>query len=171
MRSVLKNKVLVTIIAILLLANIAMLVFFISGMRNPERGNSESRKPAHSTESFLQNKLGFSEQQITKFNQLKEEHHQKLTPLFEDLRITKDQFFLLTKDSLSGSSVDSAAVMIGEKQKTLDMQVFRTIRDVRNLCTPQQQLKFDSLLPKIAYKVVWHIRRGNPKEDSLKRPN
>ncbi len=154
MRSVLKNKVLVTIIAILLLANIAMLVFFISGMKNPEKENSESRKSGHSTISLLQNKIGFSEQQIIQFNQLKEEHRTKLNPHFEDLRITKDQFFLLVKDSLSDSYLDSAATLIGKKQQILDMQVFRTIRDIRKLCTPQQQITFDSLLPKIAYKML-----------------
>jgi len=168
MRSVLKNKVLVTIIAILLLANIAMLVFFISGMRKPERENAANKRP-HSTESFLQAKIGFSEQQLTQFNQLKEEHHEKLSPFFEDLRLTKDQFFLLVKDSLSDSRVDSAAALIGEKQKILDLQVFKTIREVRSLCNPQQQLKFDSLLPKIAYKMAGHIRKSNLKEDSLKK--
>ena len=169
MRSVLKNKVLVTVIAILLLANIAMLVFFISGMRKPDKENPEARKTGHSTVSFLQSKIGFSDHQVNQFNQLKEDHHNKLNPFFEDLRLTKDNFFTLAKDSLSASYIDSVATLIGQKQKILDLQVFQTIREVRSLCTPQQLVTFDSLLPKIAYKVVGHIRKGNPKEDSLKR--
>jgi len=171
MRSVLKNKVLVSIIGILLLANIAMLVFFITGMKKPEKENSQGNRSGHSTVSFLQNKIGFTTQQINQFNELKEEHRLKLNPLFEDLRITKDDFFLLVKDSLTDFRVDSVASLIGEKQKTLDIQVFGTVRDIRKLCTPQQQLKFDSLLPKIAYKIIGHIRRGNPQQDSLKRTN
>jgi hypothetical protein len=171
MRSVLKNKVLVTIIAILLLSNIALLVFFISGMKKPDRENQAEQKASHSTESFLQTRIGFTEQQITQFNKLREEHHQKLNPLFEDLRKTKDQFFISVKDSLSDSYIDSLSVLIGEKQKNLDRQVFRTIQEVRSICSPQQQIKFDSLLPKIAYKMAGHIRKANPKEDSLKRSN
>ncbi|MBC7827715.1 MAG: hypothetical protein H7122_08220 [Chitinophagaceae bacterium] len=171
MRSVLKNKVLVTIIAILLMANIAMLVFFISGMRKPEGDNSANKKPGHTTESFLRTRVGFTEQQLVEFNKLKEEHYRKLNPLFEDLRLTKDQFFILIKDSISDSHADSFATVIGEKQKNLDLQVFRTVREVRGLCNKQQQIKFDSLLPKIAYKVVGHIRKGNPKEEGLKKPN
>lgn len=171
MRSVLKNKVLVTIIGILLLANIAMLVFFISGAKKPERENQADQKTGRTMESFLQSKIGFSQQQINQFNQLKDEHHQRLYPLFEDLRITKDQFFIQVKDSLSDSYVDSLALRIGEKQKNLDRQVFRTIREVRSVCTPQQQITFDSLLPKIAYKMAFHIRKGNLKEDSLKKRN
>jgi hypothetical protein len=51
------------------------------------------------------------------------------------------------------------------------MQVFHTIEEVRNICTPEQQTKFDSLLPKIAYKMAGHIRKGNTKEDNLKKPH
>ena len=170
MRNVLRNKVLVSIIGILLLANIALLVFFISGMKKPDLERPGQQKPAYSTESFLQTKIGFTDQQITLFNKLKEEHHQKLFPLFEDLRKTKDQFFVMVKDSQSTSYIDSMAVEIGEKQRTLDRNVFETIREVRNICTPQQQVAFDSLLPKIAYKMAGHIRKGDPKENAQKRP-
>src|SRR5688572_29680319 len=98
MRSVLKNKVLVSVIAILLLANIAMLVFFISGMKKPERENRPDPRTGHSTESFLQSRIGFTDQQINQFNKLKAEHHQKLVPLFDDVRKTKEQFFLMVKE-------------------------------------------------------------------------
>ncbi|HKH61491.1 MAG TPA: hypothetical protein VKA49_11705 [Flavitalea sp.] len=172
MRNVLKNKVLVSIIGILLLANIAMLVFFIIGMKKPDRENhGEQRLPPHATESFLQTKVGFTDQQIEQFNKLKEVHHAKLFPLFEDLRKTKDQFFVMVKDSQPDSYIDSMANVIGEKQRTLDRTVFETIREVRNICTPQQQVGFDSLLPKIAYKMAGHIRKGSPKEEGLKKTN
>ena len=169
MKSVLKNKVLVSVIGILLLANIALLVFLVSGMKNPDRRHADVTTPSHSPVSFLQNKVGLTEQQVNQLDQLKEEHHQKLSPLFEDLRTTKDGFFLLIKDSASGPVIDSVATLIGEKQKTLDMQVFRTIQEVRKLCTPEQRVKFDSLLPKIAYKMAGHIKKGNTREDSLKK--
>jgi Spy/CpxP family protein refolding chaperone len=119
----------------------------------------------------LQTKVGFTDQQIEQFNKLKEAHHDKLFPLFEEVRKTKDQFFLLVKDSPSDAYLDSMAKVIGEKQRALDRNVFETIREVRNICTPQQQAAFDTLLPKIAYKVAGHIRKGDPKKDDLKRPN
>lgn len=144
MRSILKNRVLVTIIAILLMANIAMLVFLISGMRKPEIAPVEKEKTDYSTVSFLQTKVGFDQNQVNQLKQLKEEHYLKINPLFEDMRKTKDQLFLLIKDSLSGERLDSLTTLIGDKQKNLDLQVFRMMREVRNLCTPQQLLKFDS---------------------------
>jgi Spy/CpxP family protein refolding chaperone len=171
MRSVLKNKALVTIIGILLLANIGMLVFLVSAMKKPDRGHPAHTSTGFSTISYLQSKIGFSDKQIDQLEKLKGEHHQKLNPLFEDLRTTKDQFFLLVKESPSEAVIDSLTSMIGEKQKRLDMQVFHTIEEVRNICTPEQQVKFDSLLPKIAYKMAGHIRKGNIKEDALKKPH
>lgn len=169
MKSVLKNKVLVSIIGILLLANIAMLLFLVSAMKKPENRNLDARKPGHSTVSFLQQRIGLTEHQVRQMNELSEEHHQKLNPLFEDIRVTKDQFFLMIKDSPSDPVVDSIATLIGEKQKALDRQVFRTMQQVRNVCTPEQRVKFDSLLPKIAYKMAGHIRKGSPKEEGLKK--
>ena len=148
-----------------------MLVFFISGMKKPDREPPADARPAHTTESFLQTKIGFTDQQISQFNQLKDVHHNKLFPLFEDLRKTKDEFFLKVKDSLSDASLDSLAAQIGEKQRTLDREVYETIREVRKICTPQQQVGFDSLLPKIAYKMAGHIRKGTPKEEGQKKPN
>lgn len=172
MRNVLKNKVLVSIIGILLLANIVMLVFFISGMKKPDREiHGEQKPPAHNIESFLQTKIGFTDQQIEQFKKLKEAHHDKLFPLFEDVRKTKDGFFLMVKDSHPSSYIDSVAMVIGERQRTLDRNVFETIREVRNICTPQQKMAFDTLLPKIAYKVAGHIRKGVPMEDGLKKTN
>ena len=170
MRNVLKNKVLVSIIGILLLANIVMLVFFITSMKKPDREiHGEQRPPQRTTESFLQTKIGFTDQQIEQFKQLKEVHHDKLFPLFEDLRKTKDEFFVMVKDSQPASYIDSMATVIGEKQRTLDRNVFETIREVRNICTPKQQVTFDTLLPKIAYKMAGYIRKGDPHEDSLRR--
>lgn len=170
MRSVLKNKVLVSVIAILLVANIALLLFLIVGMKKPDReGHSESKPPAPSTIPFLQDKIGFSDQQISEFNRLKEEHRVKIIPLFEDLRVSKDYYFSLVKDSPSKEYTDSLAALIGEKQKNLDIQLFVTVSDIRSLCTPEQQVRFDSLLPKIAYKMVGHIRRTDARGDSLKK--
>lgn len=169
MRSVLKNKVLVSIIAILLVANIALLLFLIVGMKKPDP--VAPSKPQHATIPFLQDKIGFNDQQISEFNKLKELHRVKINPLFEDLRVSKDQYFSLVKDSRSKAYTDSLAALIGEKQRDLDIQLFITVRDIRNLCTPEQQVKFDSLLPKIAYKMVGHIRRTNPPEDGSKKPH
>lgn len=169
MRSVLKNKVLVSIIATLLIANIALLLFLIVGMKKPDRDAPAEAKPPHATIPFLQDKIGFTDQQINRFNQLKEEHRLKINPLFEDLRVSKDHYFSLVKDAHPKAYTDSLAALIGEKQKNLDIQLFITVRDIRSLCTPEQQVKFDSLLPKIAYKMVGHIRRTNPKEEDPKK--
>ena len=169
MKSVLKNKVLVTVIAILLLANIAMLLFFLTGMKKPDKRTPPGPPAPHTTESFLQKRIGFIDEQMSQFNKLKEEHHQRLFPLFEDLRKTKDQYYLLVKDAPSDAYLDSLASVIGEKQRILDRNVFQTIQQVRSLCTPQQRDSFDSMLPKIAYKMAGHIRK--PKEEGRKRPH
>ena len=165
MRAVLKNKVLVAIIAILLLTNIVMLVFLLG----KKSDKPHDRRTNTASTPYLQKELGFTEQQMAQFNSLKEEHREKINSLFDEARKTKDSFFLLLKDStVSDSALVSASALIGDKQQALDMQVFESLREIRKLCTSQQQQKFDSLLPKIVYKMAGQIRR-KPKEDSLKR--
>ena len=168
MRAVLKNKVLVTVIGILLLANVAMLVFFIVGMRRPPE---EPRRQSFSTANYLQKEVGFSEEQLNKFTEIRDREKEKVNVLFDQVRSVKDSFFIMLRDpSISNETLEAASARIGAKQKALDMQVFLSVREIRNICTPEQQAKFDSIVPKVVYKIVGSMRkRQDKKEDSTKK--
>lgn len=76
MRNVLNNKVLLLIVAILLLANIALLVSFV-GMKKPEKNISRDERQRPPMTVFLDKELGFNQQQMEQFDTLRQRHRQK----------------------------------------------------------------------------------------------
>ena len=59
--------------------------------------------------------------------------------------IRKKQFKQMTSDDFSDSAIGNTATLFADKQKQIQTAMFKHFKDVRNLCTPQQQPKFDLL--------------------------
>src|ERR1700730_15312506 len=109
-----KNRVFISIITVLLVTNIALLVFFLWVKPN---GNLHPDNRRDSIAQSLENKIGFSQQQMTQYQRLREEHKEKMKPLFEDMRNAKEQFYRFLQQPSSDSGLNNAANIIGEKQK------------------------------------------------------
>ncbi|HEY5408431.1 MAG TPA: hypothetical protein VIJ92_15160 [Ginsengibacter sp.] len=148
-----KTKALVTIIIFLLITNIAMLVFFIV-LSKPVDKRQKIHAPTEMYNS-LQNEVGFSKDQLDKYQALRKEQMEKVRPLFNELRNAKKDFYALMyskniSDSLLNADMDS----IAEKQKTLDLQMFRYFNNIRNICTTGQLQKFDSAINRQVLRMV-----------------
>lgn len=166
MDAVTKNRSLVSIIIFLLISNITILIFFLC--------LSDGRKGFHGKEDrntvsvFLQKEIGFNKQQMDEYQKLRATHMQSVKPLFNDIRSAKESFYnLLYINNVADSTVNKAAAVIGEKQMVLDMQMFSLFKNVRNLCTPQELPKFDSLFKKVVEKMTGgrFIKAGNNKRN------
>ena len=166
MDAVTKNRSLVSIIIFLLISNITILIFFLC--------LSDGRKGFHGKEDkntvsvFLQKEIGFNKQQMDEYQKLRATHMQSVKPLFDDIRSAKESFYnLLYINNVADSTVNKAAAVIGEKQMVLDMQMFSLFKNVRNLCTPQELPKFDSLFKKVVEKMTGgrFIKAGNNKRN------
>ncbi|MEO5996266.1 MAG: periplasmic heavy metal sensor [Chitinophagaceae bacterium] len=165
MRKVLNNKVLLFIVAILLLANIAMLFYFL-WMREPERKNTRGDRQKSPMTEFLQVEIGFNTEQLAAFEKTRQQHRQKMKPLFEDIKTAKVQFYgFLTDPSINDSTINAAALQIGEKQKLLDMQTFHNFREIRSLCTPEQQPRYDSLIVNEISKMWFPSWKGSGRQE------
>jgi len=156
-----KTKILVTAVVLLLLTNIAMLVFFLNckgpgGKRN-DRGGREAMM-----RTFLQKDVGFSDQQLAQYDELSKTHKENIKPSFEAMRNNREQEMkTLSAQGFSDSAVQMAAEKSASMQKEMVKNMFLHFRDIRKLCTPEQQPKFDSLF----YKI-W-----NKKDDKHKKPD
>ena len=170
MRKVLNNKVLLFIVAILLLANIAMLFYFL-WVREPARKNSRGDRQKSPMTEFLQTKIGFNTDQMAAFEKIRQQHRQKMKPLFEDIKTAKVQFYgFLTNAVINDSTQNKSATLIGEKQKLLDLQTFQNFKEIRGLCTPEQQPKYDSLIVNEISKMWFPSWKGSgrPAKDNSK---
>lgn len=138
------NKILLLIIGILLVTNIVVLWFFMNGKPLERRNMRAERKAMMS--AFLQKDIGFSQQQLQQYDSLSEQHRRKVRTMFDDARSEKESHFdQLAANNFSDSSINSIAVLSAGKQKEMETEMFIYVKSIRNICTPQQKPKFDSL--------------------------
>lgn len=153
MDAISKNKSLIAIIIFLLITNLAMLVFFLVL-------NNQSQKNAHihdqnGISGVLQKEVGFSKEQLDTYQSLRKEQIDKIHTLFDELRKAKTNFYnLIYAPQVADSSVNRAADLIAEKQKTLDLQMLNHFERVRNICTPDQLQKFDTTIKKVIMRMT-----------------
>lgn len=139
-----KSKILLIAIGTLLVANLVLLCFFITNNPTEKRGIRGDRKAMMT--AFLKNDLGFNQQQLQQYNTLSQAHHTKIKAMFDEAGNDKEkQFKQMTTDDFSDSAISNTAILFADKQKEIQTVMFKHFKDVRNLCTPQQQPKFDLL--------------------------
>jgi hypothetical protein len=153
MKSINKTKALVTIIIFLLITNIAMLIFFI--VLSKPVGKTQRDHDHNEMYNSLQNKVGFSKDQLDKYQALRNEQRGKVKPLFNELRAAKKDFYaLMYSKDISDSLLNADADLIAQKQKMLDLQMLRYFKNIRNLSSTEQLPKFDSTINTEILKMV-----------------
>lgn len=151
MSPITKTKSLITIIVFLLITNIAMLIFFIILDKPVDK---RQRNP-NAMYNSLQNEVGFSKDQLAQYQTFRNEQMEKVRPLFNGVREAKKSFYgLIYSADISDSVISANADSIAQKQKILDMQMFRYFKNVRNICTPDQLQKFDSTIKNEVARMV-----------------
>ncbi|HMI79771.1 MAG TPA: hypothetical protein VK484_13320 [Ferruginibacter sp.] len=143
-----RSKVFLVIIGILLIANIALVSFFL--MKKP--GGKMEKRPDRKTviADFLKKEIGFNQQQLMQYDTLSDKHKEYMKGMFDKLRGTKDtQFKQLAAGDFSDSAIDNVAEQSAASQKMMELQMFNHIKNIRMLCTPDQLPKFDSLFGKM----------------------
>jgi Spy/CpxP family protein refolding chaperone len=143
-----RSKVFLSIIAILLVANIALVYFFLmkkDGEKPPKRTDRTAM-----IADFLKKEIGFDTVQLQQYYALSNMHKDNMKKMFDSLRSSKDsQFAALTAGNFSDSVMNSTAEKSAVSQKIMELQMFNHLKNIRLLCTAGQQPKFDSLFVKV----------------------
>lgn len=149
MSSTTKNKVLIAAVAILLVTNIAVLVYFLSCNKPPQR--SDPRKDREQAMvDFLKKDIGFSDQQMSLYDTLSKEHKTKVRADFDSMRKSKQVLFKeLGPGGFGDSVMNSVARRSADLQEQMEIQMLQHFKKIRALCTADQVPKFDSLFYKI----------------------
>jgi periplasmic protein CpxP/Spy len=164
-----KNKPLIIIIVILLLTNVAILSYFL-WLKQPDKPGPLDKNRDRLAES-LKNEVGFNDSQVAEYKKIKDAQWDKMKGRFDDLRKAKDSFFhLLSVENTNDSILNNAADSIAYRQRALDLQAFAHFKELRKLCTPGQQPKYDSLVQRMFHRMAGTFMRANSaKADSLKK--
>jgi len=152
-----RNKVLIIIIGILLIANIATLSFFLLNKKDrPARSDRKAQITA-----FLKNDVGFTNTQLNLYDTLSKEHRASLKGMLDEISFGRENILKeLASREFSDSGMDIAVKKIEDYQNDFEMKMLRHLKDIRNICTPAQKPVFDAGF----YKII--ARRGEGRKDN-----
>lgn len=144
-----RSKVYLLIIAILLVANIALLSFLLMKKNNDKLHNKRPDRTAMISD-FLKTEIGFDSVQLEQYDTLSARHKEKMKIILDSLHSSKDkQFKQLTTGNFSDSAMTAVAEQSATSQKIVELQMFTHLKNIRMLCKPGQLVTFDSLFAKI----------------------
>ena len=115
------------------------------------RKDEENRKQRDKNlVGFLRRELNFTQEQVDKFMQLRDEHFQKTRQLrrqVDDLR--REMMELLLDDQLDSSRVEQFVEKMGQKTTELEKTVFYHFVELMKVCDSEQKSKYKTLLREI----------------------
>ncbi len=150
-----KSKLFLLIIAILAIANIVSLYFLLNGNCKPAKKKGGWAAHDAAARLFLQKNIGFSEQQLVQFDTLVKQHRKVMKPVLNDIKREKEnQFKQIGIQAFSDSALYYAVKINADKQSNADMEVYTYLRNLRKLCTPSQQVVFDT-----SYFRMWERKK------------
>jgi hypothetical protein len=148
-----KNKILILLVGILLLANIIMLSFWLFKPKSHNSSNSGNKNPKGMVSGFLKKDLNFTDDQLKRFDTLRSAHFEAIKPFYRELNNSKEVLFSQAYSSDS-SAIDSLASEVGKHQAEIDKKFLNHFRQIRALCTEEQKPAFDSLFPGLVKKMI-----------------
>lgn len=138
------NKIFIIVIALLLIANMVTLNLLLTN----KKGDNDDRK--NSMRNYLKNEIGFSAAQLNAFDTVKSTHRAQVKPLFDEMRNRKQlNLKNIGAQNFSDSAIINASEYAAQQQKNLELNMLNHLKEIRNLCTPQQRAVFDTGFYKI----------------------
>ncbi|WP_435356316.1 Spy/CpxP family protein refolding chaperone [Emticicia sp. SJ17W-69] len=138
MKEINKYRIFWVVIGLLLVLNIGLLAWFTFFAQN---------NPFQPKRLFLEKELQFDQKQSEVYKVLRQEHAQQMRALREDVKTMKTAYYQeLALPNISDDSLRAKAVAIESKMVDADVLTFRHFQKVRQMCTPQQQKRFDEVV-------------------------
>lgn len=159
------NRVLLMIVAALLLTNMAILYFFVKDNKKAP----PSRPAWEDPRAKMQHEVGLSDDQMTRYSEIRKEYYQNMKPLFNEIRSARDSFFtLIYRPGTPDSVISKYASAIAAKQQEIDTRMIKYYWSLKDICTPDQLPKMDTFLKSITRRMYGGGRRG-PAQDKNKK--
>jgi Spy/CpxP family protein refolding chaperone len=150
MNNVNKSRLLTIAVVSLLLANIGTLAFFWinRGRKHPPL---EMQRPSGGGGpvlfNFLVKELALDSLQIKAYEKLRDQHREQIESYRKQVRESKDALFdLLKQPNVSDAQLQQALDEVANKEKAMEKFVFQHFQQIRTICRPDQQTKFDSVI-------------------------
>jgi Spy/CpxP family protein refolding chaperone len=160
MKQFTQNRFLVLLVAILLVANLGVMLYFFVGKGNHDKHPSSN----HPVSDFMQKQIGFNADQAAKFQALRDQHKQAVKPVINEIKMLKDSLYkLLQKPEVDDPAATNLVNEIGEKQKQWELMIFHHFQKLRALCDSSQLPKFDTLVHHMVTRDPWGHKKASHK--------
>jgi protein CpxP len=137
-----KSKILIGVIVLLVLTNAALLFM----LKREGRGIPPHEVPRQKVIEHL----GFSDQQVKSYDALISEHRKAMRANEDQiLQLRTSLYRELTTDVPAAK--DSIIIRLGELQMRTEEIHFNHFKDIRKLCTAEQQQRFDEFSGELAW--------------------
>jgi hypothetical protein len=93
--------------------------------------------------------VGLEQAQIDTFKILKEEYFKDMKPLWGDIRQLKDSLYQQLDKGVEDSTAQHLLSLISQKNLEVDTRTYLHFTKLRKFCTPTQQARFDTIIPKL----------------------
>jgi periplasmic protein CpxP/Spy len=100
-------------------------------------------------EQLLSNRLDFSAEQQTRFRELRAQFRQASQPVQDSLKREHAELFRQFAQPVSDAELDLLTAQLERHNRELLRLRFRHWQQVRTLCTPQQQTRFDRMVGRL----------------------
>jgi hypothetical protein len=106
-------------------------------------------------DEFIINKLHFSDEQISEFQELRDRHHDSIIIIQNEGRKIRTALFEnLKNDKKTEAQLDSLMAAIGDNQKQIEYVTYRHFRQVRELCNEEQKKVFDDIIQEVLRRMT-----------------
>lgn len=158
MSAMVKNKLLSGLVILLLLANIATLAMFWFNFKKEHKSIKHQE-----AKDFLIKELSFTETQQKQYGLMVEEHRKQSRETREQLRMYKDSLFNLLSDEQVPAEIQSRLTLaIATLEQQMETITFNHFREVRKICNPEQQKKFDTVIKDVLRMMAAPLPGGRP---------
>lgn len=145
------NKTLLLIIAVLLVSNFSLLALYISGGKQQQKKTSRTE---HSPVEFMVRELQLNEEQAGSFNTLWESTREKNRPLYDSMRVKREELYGYLKTEPQPDSLIRAATSgMAAIEQQLALNNYEHFRQLRSFCDSGQQVRLDTLIQRMGKRM------------------
>lgn len=138
-----KYKWLFFLLAVLLISNIVLAAFlFISS-------SSKDHLSGRNDSTGVYKEIGLNRLQTDTFKARKEVFLKEMRPLWNEIKVLKDSMYKKMEADTSDINIKLLSEEIAQKTNLVDLKTYQHFTELRKLCTPEQQVRFDTIIPKL----------------------
>ena len=137
-----KNKWIFFLIIVLLISNVVLAFFLFAS------NNGEKKKKKESPSMAIYKEIGLDSVQIDSFKARKEIFFKTMKPIWSEVRLLKDSLYKNMELDTTDASILSITQKIAWKNLEADRKMYQHFVEMRRYCTPEQQIRFDTIIPK-----------------------